>query len=120
MTCAQTYAWIFYAVGLAGQKTPATAVEVEQAADGINHAVPTQREMLESISWCVAHGLVEKEGKFLTLTQIGSTIFNEARLGARTISGVWKLLEKRFAKMGVDDSMEINPRTMKTSGLRCK
>ena len=114
MTLAQTYSWIFYAAGLASQKLPATFADVMVAADGINHAVPTHKEIRSSVSWSMAQGLISKIGKKLILTKEGISLLNDASASSGTAYGVWKYIEKRFSELGVDNSLQINPNTMKS------
>ena len=47
-------------------------------ADGINHAVPTQKEFQTSFSWLTKNGLVEKKSKKYSLTADGKTEFDKA------------------------------------------
>jgi len=114
MTSAQTYSWIFYAAGLASQKLPATFADVMIVADGINHAVPTQKEIRSSVSWSISQGLISKIGKKLILSKEGISLLNDASASSGTAYGVWKYIEKRFSELGVDNSLQINPNTMKT------
>jgi hypothetical protein len=109
MTLAQTYSWIFYAVGLASQALPATFAGIERVADGINHAIPTRKEIRVSLSWAVSQGLVVKEGKRLTLTKEGLTLLTDASAASHTTSGVWKYLETRFAELGVENTLQVTP-----------
>lgn len=109
MTLAQTYSWIFYALGMASNHGPARASAIEQVADGINHAVPTQKEMQASLCWCVAQRLAQKEGKFYLLTDSGKALLKECSDSAGTTMGVWKNLETAFSIRGVNDSDDINP-----------
>jgi len=110
MTLAQTYSWIFYAIGLASQNISASLVEIGAIADGINHAIPTQKEMQDSISWCLSQRLVLKEGKKYKPTIEGNALLNGS--SSNTTLGVWKYLENQFSKIGVDNTRQINPKTM--------
>lgn len=112
MNQAQTYSWIFYAVALASQQEPADYAGIESVADGINHAVPTQREMQASLSWIVSHNLVEKAGKRYLLTDSGKKLLGDASAG--TAMKVWKNLESKFSHLGANSHTELNPRTMNT------
>ena len=53
MTNEQTISLIFLAVALASQVTPTDFQGISLIADGINHAVPSHREMQSSISWLI-------------------------------------------------------------------
>ena len=45
--------------------------DIEAVADGINHAVPTQKEMDASINWSESKGLFQRSGKKIQLTEEG-------------------------------------------------
>jgi len=112
MTQAQTYSWIFYAVALASQLEPADYAGIESVADGINHAVPTQKEMRASLSWLAAQNLVQKDGKRYQLTEAGNILADDA--SARTTMKVWKNLESRLSQLGANNHEQLDPRTMST------
>jgi hypothetical protein len=112
MTQAQTYSWIFYAIALASQQEPADYAGIETVADGINHAVPTQKEMRKSLSWLAAQNLVKKEGKRYRLTETGKILADDASAG--TTMKVWKNLESRLSQLGANNHEQLNPRTMDT------
>ena len=89
---ARTYAWIMYALAGASQTTPANIAAVSQIADGINHAVPTSKEMQSSLKWLIENGLAQKQGSAYFLTDKGNTVMASARTGHNTISQVWASL----------------------------
>ncbi|MFN7220090.1 MAG: hypothetical protein ACK5UX_05585 [Burkholderiales bacterium] len=92
MTQAQTFAWIFYAVaGASGQK-PADFHGISIVADGINHAVPTHKEMQSSLSWLCREGFVAKSTQGYAVTPDGELLMKNARQKASTTMGVWKEL----------------------------
>lgn len=119
MTLAQTYAWIFYALGLASAnpKEPADHKAIESLADAINHAIPTQKEMRLSLLWLESQGLIQTENKRFQLSATGNKLLNEASASKKTITGVWKLIQQRFSEMGVDDIKQVNPRTMRAEDI---
>ena len=112
MTLAQTYSWIFYAIGLASNDGPAKHGAIEQVADVINHAVPTQKEIRSSISWLASEGLVQKEGRGYALSESGKTLFESLSEQVGTTMGVWEKLEKHVAMKGVDNTNAVNPATL--------
>jgi hypothetical protein len=118
MTLAQTYSWIFYAVGLASRASPTTVAGVEGVANGINHVIPTRKKMRVSLAWAVSQGLVVKEGKKLKSTKEGLTFPADASAASHTIFGVWEYLENRFAEPGVENTLQVNPNTMNTKADR--
>lgn len=114
MTLAQTYSWLFYALGLASGTEPAKYKDIEQVADGINHAIPTQREMRESLAWLSGEGLVIKEEKAYLLSANGVALLNRLSNNVHTTMGVWASIEKHFEQCGVDNIADINPNTLTT------
>ena len=65
-------------------------------ADGINHAVPTQKEFQTSFSWLTKKGLVEKKGKKYSLTADGKTEFDKASQNTENLLEIWQKLEKEI------------------------
>ena len=115
MTLAQTYSWIFYAIGLASKTAACTTAEVENIADGINHARPSQKEMQASVWWTASKGLILKDQKRLQLTAEGIALLSDARSASNTALGVWKYIENRFTELGADNSMQVNPNNLMPS-----
>jgi len=114
MTLFQTYSWLFYALALASGKGPAKYKDIEQAADGINHAIPTQKEIRKSLAWLSDKGLVIKEGKTYFLSGDGNTLLNRLSSNVNTTMGVWKNIERYFEECGVDNVAKIDPNTFAT------
>ena len=56
MTEDEIYSWIFLAVGMASEIEPCNINGISMIADGINHAVPTQKELRNSLSWLSTKG----------------------------------------------------------------
>lgn len=112
MTLAQTYAWIFYAIGLASHKEAVNYAKIAIMADGINHAVPTQKEMRLSLMWLESQNLIQKEGTKFKLNDAGSKLLQDASSSEKTTIGVWKFLQKDFSEIGADNIIQINPKTM--------
>ena len=87
---------------------------IEQAADAINHAIPTQKELSVSIKWLTDKKMIEKEGKKTRLTDVGSDIIEQASNKPGGAMKVWDRIEKTIEKMGVDNAQQIDPRNMNT------
>lgn len=68
---AQTYALVMYSLVGASQSTPASFSAISQVADGINHAVPTHKEIQWSLKWLMGNGIVQKQGSGYLLTEMG-------------------------------------------------
>jgi len=85
----RTKAWIMYALAMASENGAVSFASISQVADGINHAVPTQKEMQESLSWLVANNMVLKLGSKYQLTEEGAELITLIRVHNNTISSVW-------------------------------
>ena len=94
-----TISWIFLATALASQKDPASFESISQIADGINHAVPTHKELQKSLTWLTKNGMVDKIGKKYQLTSTGKEAIDKAK--ARTtnvVLNIWDELTKEIIK----------------------
>lgn len=91
VTKAQTHAWLFLSV----PDEPAPLQDVIAAADGINHAIPTDRELQVSLGWLRAQGLVKKVGRKYSRTPAGVAV--RAACSAKTIMKTWDTVAARFA-----------------------
>lgn len=96
---ARTKAWIMYALELASQAGPANFAAISQVADGINHAVPTQKELRSSLSWLVSRELVQKRGSGYQITPQGSFVIHSASTGHSTTFQVWESLTSALRAM---------------------
>ncbi|WP_348825739.1 hypothetical protein [Flavobacterium aestuarii] len=93
---AETISWILLAISIASQSSPTTFEGIMQIADGINHSVPTQKEMQTSISWLIANDLILKEGKKYSLSENGKILNNNAEKQNRVLMKMWKHLESEL------------------------
>lgn len=109
MTLAQTYSWLFYALAIASRIESEKYQVIEQTADGINHAIPTQQEVWASMSWLILEGLIYKDKKKYALSEKGNALLNKTSNGICTAQDTWKSIEIFFENMGVDNIVEINP-----------
>jgi predicted transcriptional regulator len=75
MTTEQSVSWIFLSIAVASEIRPASFEEITMIGDGINHAVPTHKELQTSISWLTKRGLVLKRGKKYELSKKGKMEF---------------------------------------------
>src|SRR5688572_19592633 len=65
MTKNQTTSWIFLATAIASQTEPADFSSISDIADGINHAIPTHKELQSSLNWMARTGLVTNTGNLI-------------------------------------------------------
>src|SRR5919106_428548 len=60
MTFLWSDAWLFQAIALASRTAPATLAEILEAADAVNHALPTTDELHGALSRLTTGGFVEE------------------------------------------------------------
>lgn len=96
MTEEQTRSWIFLATAIATNSEPTDINGISMVADGINHAIPTQKELQSSIKWLLQKKLIIKMGKQYTLTDEGKIEYNQASINTDKIFTIWKNLEIKF------------------------
>lgn len=96
MTHDETVAWIFLSTALATRTEPKNIIGVSMVADGINHAIPTQKEFQTSFSFLTRKGLFEKKGKNYSLTVKGKKEFDEASQTTGILLEIWQNLSKKI------------------------
>lgn len=67
------------AIEIASEKMPANIKSISQIADGINHAVPTEKEMQDSIKWLLNKNLISKNDKKYSLTDLGYRLSSQSK-----------------------------------------
>ncbi len=89
----QTISWIFLSTALSSKESGAKVASISLLADGINHSVPTHKELQESLKWLSTRELINKDqGKF-SLTHGGRKLIQEAENKSDTLLQLWKILE---------------------------
>lgn len=96
-TDSRTLAWILYAVAMASGKAPASRTDISNAADAINHAVPTHAELDGALKRLLACGLVETYGRFHALSPTGHALLDKVQLAHDTVTAVWRGLTEELA-----------------------
>lgn len=89
----QTISWIFLATAMASQNEPADFNSISSIADGINHAVPTHKELQSSLTWLIGNELVTKTGSKYSLTDKGKVDYETASRQASTLMKIWEKAE---------------------------
>ena len=92
----EVISWIFMATAMASETEPTDFNGISLIADGINHAIPTHKEIQLSISWLFDKGLVTKYGKKYTLTPEGKSEYKSATETTNTLLKIWKNLEEKL------------------------
>jgi predicted transcriptional regulator len=100
MTDKQTISWIFLATALATNIKPTDISGISSVADGINHAVSTQKELQTSISWLTRQGLITKQGRNYELSSKGKLEYETASKNTQTIMKIWGNIELNFNSYG--------------------
>lgn len=93
----QIISWIFLAIAISSKKSPSEIAEISQIADGINHAVPTEKEMKKSLLWLSKENLISKIGVKYSLSDFGKIVYEKAE--AKYVFNIWKNLEIEFRKI---------------------
>lgn len=92
----QVISWIFLAVAMASQTGPADFRGISMIADGINHSIPTHKELQSSLSWLTNQGLTSKIGNKYELTSKGRLVYEAASMDSNTVMKIWKQLEQKI------------------------
>ena len=99
MTDSEIYSWILLATSLASQTAPTDIVGISMIADGINHAVPTEKELKTSLCWLINRKLISRENKKYKLTELGKSTYDMANSNANFLSEIWINLEIKLNKL---------------------
>ena len=78
MTFEESDAWIFLAIEQVAPSEGVTVKGISDIADGINHAVPSEKEMGTAFKRLSAAELIEKKGKKYYLTEAGKQLSDSA------------------------------------------
>jgi DNA-binding PadR family transcriptional regulator len=106
MTPETTNSWIFLAVAMASSESPTTLGGIIGIADGINHAVPTHKELQNAFGWLSKQGLISKQGKKYQLTDKGLALYKEASAKSNLIFGMWDFLKERFSNLNSETEID--------------
>ena len=75
---------------MTSEQEPANFESISQIADGINHAVPTHKELQTCLGWLTKSGFVEKSGKKYHLTNSGTELIEKAESRTKNvILNIW-------------------------------
>lgn len=68
-------------------------------ADGINHSIPSPREIKDLTKWLLKNDMIAIHLKKYSLTKKGHIIYGFAHLSADNILNTWKNLELQMKKI---------------------
>jgi len=76
-------AWMFLAIAISPRDAgPVGLSDLVAAADGVNHAIPTEDELRGGINRLIYAGLVSEYGSAFDLTDAGEAMFAKVRSGS--------------------------------------
>lgn len=81
--------WIYLALAIASETAPTDFHGISMIADGINHAVPTHKELQSSLFWLLKNKLVTKSGNKYALTSKGNNDYRMASEKTNTLLKTW-------------------------------
>jgi predicted transcriptional regulator len=81
---------------LATSTKPTDINGISSVADGINYAIPTQKELQTSISWLITQGRILKQGKNYELTFKGKIEYKKASKDTQILMSIWKNIKMNF------------------------
>lgn len=93
MTVDETISWVFLAIALGSQVEPISFNGISSIADGINHAIPTHKELQTSISWLIRNSLINKSKNRYSLTSSGELVYRNASVDVNTVQIIWRNIE---------------------------
>jgi DNA-binding PadR family transcriptional regulator len=91
----QTYSWIFLCISEEGS----TLQNIIAMADGINHAIPSHKELQTSLGWLQAKGLICKNEKRFALTEQGSKMLARLRKPDQSMFKNWEIVSAELQTM---------------------
>ncbi len=98
MTDEQTISWIFLSTAIASEKESADFASISKIADGINHAIPTHKELQTSLTWLTQNDLIIKTGNKYSLTEKGKLDYKESSNNIGTVLNIWENIEARLKR----------------------
>ncbi|NMH26545.1 hypothetical protein [Flavobacterium silvaticum] len=94
--------WIFLALGISSKNEAVGYERISQIADGINHAIPTHKEIQFSINWLISKNLVSKNDKKYSLSENGKILFSKSEIKSQILLSLWKELEHEIKLLNSD------------------
>jgi hypothetical protein len=102
MTPATTRAWILLSV-------PDTGGQLDKVigmADALNHAIPTDLELRDSLGWLRSAGLIQKEGNIFLRTPDGNRLVSQHQSKHRAVFKLWDAVAESLEQLSVTDYQE--------------
>jgi predicted transcriptional regulator len=93
-----TISWIFLSIVLSSDKSPVDFKGISQVADGINHAVPSHKEIQDSVSWLLRKDFILKIGNKYSLSDLGKAMLIDSEKNTKTVLNIWKNIDNKIRK----------------------
>jgi hypothetical protein len=94
MSLSRQHTWILLSVASSGS----TLEQIIAAADMINHALPSDKMLQESLGWLISKGLVHKENGIYFLAEAGEKLKDpKLELG---LWNMWDAIAEKLEQMG--------------------
>ncbi len=102
MTDEEVISWMFLAVQMGSQVEPVNFQGISDMADGINHAIPTHKELQTSVKWLLKNNLIVKvTNKTYTMSEKGNAVYSKAILKGNDLFSIWNNLELEIRNIGL-------------------
>jgi hypothetical protein len=99
MTEEKSIPWIFLSIAVASQVHPADFRGITMIADGINHAIPTHKELQTAISWLTKKELILKRSNKYELSEKGKREFENVSNKNMGYLKMWEILKLNLKKL---------------------
>jgi predicted transcriptional regulator len=93
----ETISWIFLALAIASKNESVDYAEISEIADGINHSVPTLKEIEASILWLKSKKMILKTGNKFALSEYGKKIYNETVQETKQLFKMREIIENKIS-----------------------
>ncbi|WP_367771655.1 hypothetical protein AB3G33_16320 [Flavobacterium sp. WC2421] len=96
MGSTEKISWIFLALAIGSKNEAVDYTEISEIADGINHSVPTLKEIEISISWLKSEKWILKIGNKFALSDLGKKVYNETTAETKQLFKMRKIIENKI------------------------
>ena len=101
-------AWMFQAVAISPRDAnPVGLSDLVTAADGVNHAIPTEDELRGGLNRLIYAGLVSEHESAFDLTDAGEALF--AKVRSQTYRAQFERLERELDRLADPDQPTWTP-----------
>jgi hypothetical protein len=91
-----TISWIFLSIAIGSQIEPIKFNEISMIADGINHSIPSEKEIRNSIIYLLKNEYIIKIEKKYSLTNKGLFLYNNSNSENKTLLKIWKEIQNKL------------------------